>query len=105
MRQGAPSWPSTSTLIGQPAASMTGISDPFHAARLQGADDAFDEGLSRALIVHELEQAGELARRHMLCHARVFGENGVEMPLFGYGLATRFLDNDFRGFARVLGAQ
>ncbi len=64
---GARSGPSTSTWIGQPSASITGMgflalirgSGSLDAAERRRTDDAVDEGLGDALVEHRIEQLGQ----------------------------------------------
>src|SRR5262245_48857212 len=46
------------------------------------ADDAIEEGLRDALIAEELEDACELARRHVGGHARILAQNDAEVAPF-----------------------
>src|SRR5262245_28468284 len=106
---GASSGPSTWTLIGQPSALMTGMGSPLWAgclralagAQLQRPDDAVDERLRRALIVHGLEQTAQIADAQMRLHPFIFAQHLLQFGLGGDGLAAGLLDD----LARLLPAE
>ena len=63
-------------------------------AQLQRADDAVDERLRRALVVHGLEQPGQLADAEMRFHPLVFAQHLLQLAPGGDGLAAGCLRID-----------
>src|SRR6476646_6309547 len=104
MSTGAPSGPSTWTLMGQPSALITGMIFPLHfvcrsalaAARPQRTDEAVDEGLRGALIRHGFEQFGKLASGELMSHPLILGHHVLQIALGGGSLVAGLLDDPMR---------
>src|SRR5215470_621654 len=98
--------------MGQPLDSITGMTFPrwlcalsaFRYARPDRADQTVDIGLRDALVAHQLEQARKLARGHVRGHARVLGQDAVEVALARDRLLARLLDDQLRLMRTELGA-
>src|SRR6185436_4173555 len=113
MSTGAPSGPSTWTLMGQPSALITGMIFPLHfvcrsalaAARLQRTNEAVDEGLRGALIRHGFEQLGKLVGGEPALHPVILGDHVLQIAPGGGGLAAGRLDDPMRRVLTELGCE